>query len=101
MPRKKLNSINDLLLFILFSSTKNGKCSFEKLVKEFFNTFPEVSSLKGYPQWPDTRKLDRPLRTLRKKKLIKGDPKTSFTLTPQGKKEAKEIAKGLGQRKLL
>ena len=101
MARKKLNSINDLILFILFSSIKDGKCSFQRLVKEFFDTFPEISSLKGYPQWPDTRKLDRPLRMLRKKKLIKGDPKTFFSLTPQGKKEAKDIAKILGQKKLL
>jgi len=100
MSPKKTNSINDLILFILYSFA-DGKCSFEELVKECFNQFPQVFSLKDYPQWPDTRKLDRPLRDLRKKKLIKGNPKTFFTLSPSGKKEAKEIAETLKQRKLL
>ncbi|MCD6500783.1 hypothetical protein J7K42_02060 [bacterium] len=100
MPTRKLNSINDLILFSLYSSSE-GKCSFEKLVKESFNRFPKVFALKGYPQWPDARKLDRPLRTLRKRKLIKGDPKISFSLTLQGKKIAQEIARNLAQKKLL
>ncbi|MBZ9572956.1 hypothetical protein KJA17_02130 [Patescibacteria group bacterium] len=100
MPRKISNSINDLILFVLYSFGE-GKSSFEKLVKECFNQFPQVFSLKGHPQWPDTRKLDRPLRDLRKKKLIKGNPQTFFTLTTLGKRRAKEIAETFKQRKLL
>ena len=100
MSPKKTNSINDLILLVLYSFSKRG-VSFEKLVKECFNQFPKVFVLKGYPQWPDTRKLDRPLRDLRKKKLIKGSPQTFFTLTPLGKKEVKEIAETFKQRKLL
>jgi hypothetical protein len=99
MARKKLNSINDLIIFSLYSMP-SGKSTFEKLVNECFKNFPEVFSLKSYPKWPDSRKLDRPLRTLRKKGLVTGDPKTSFSLTPRGKKEAQEIAKILRQKKL-
>ena len=100
MPSKKLNSINDLILFVLYSFADRGS-SFEKLVKECFDQFPQVFSLKGNPQWPDTRKLDRPLRDLRKKKFIKGNPQTFFALTTLGKRRAKEIAETLKQRKLL
>jgi len=85
----------------LYSSTTTRKCSFEKLVKECFNAFPEIFSLKNYPKWPDSRKLDRPLRTLRERGFIIGDPKTSFSLTTRGKKEAQEIVKVLRQKRLL
>ena len=101
MPRKKLNSINDLILFALYSTTKNGESSFENLTKECFNLFPQVFSLKNYSKWPDTRKLGRPLRTLRKKGFINGDPTTSFSLTQKGKKTAKELSRILRQQKLL
>lgn len=100
MPRKKVNSINDLILFVLYSFA-DGKSSFERLVKECFSQFPQVFSLKDYPQLPDSRKLDRPLRDLRKKKLIKGDPQTLFSLTTSGKRKAEEITLTFKQRKLL
>ena len=101
MSPKKLVSICDLILWVLYSSASGGKSSFSKLVKECFRVFPETFSLKDYPQWPDSRKLDRALRTLRKRKLIKGSPQTFFILTNRGKKEAQNLAKILLQRKLF
>jgi len=77
-----------------------GKCTLERLVKESFNSFPEAFCFSQYPEWPDSRKLDRPLRTLRKRKLITGNPKTYFSLTKLGKKMAVEILKTFRQRKL-
>lgn len=108
MKRKSLDeelyknrSINDLILFSIYSlSEKREKCTFEKLVKECFALFPKTFSFSKYPKWPDSRKLDRPLRTLRKRKLIAGNPKTSFSLTKSGRKIAEEIIKGFRQRKL-
>jgi len=94
--------INDLILFSIYSVTENReKCTFERLTRECFAYFPQVFSFSKYSQWPDSRKLDRPLRTLRKRKLITGDPKTYFSLTGQGKKIAGEIAKTFYQRKLF
>jgi len=87
MASKKINSINDLILFVLYSSNKEGKCTFEDLVKNCFVSFPEIFSLKENPQWPDTRKLDRPLRLLRKKRLISGDPQSFYILTQKGKRD--------------
>jgi len=94
-------SINNLILFgIYLVSTNSKKCTFEALTKRCFTLFPKTFALSGY-RWPDTRKLDRPLRTLRDKRLISGDPQTTFSLTKKGKKTALQIAKLFTQRKLL
>ena len=98
----KKAKITNLILFSINSIIENKeKCTFERLIKECFTLFPEIFSFLKYPQWPDSLKLDRQLRTLRKRKLITGDPKTSFSLTKLGKKIALETAKTFRQRKLF
>jgi len=94
--------INSLILFCVFSvySRKNN-CSFEELTKECFELFPRVFCLKGISKWPDSRKLDRPLRALRRSNLIKGDPDKSFVLTAAGEKTAEGTAKFLMQKRLI
>jgi len=94
--------INDLILFCIHSVISNNEqCSFDRLVKECFTLFPETLKFERYPVWPDSRKLDRPLRFLRKEKLIVGDPKTYFMLTNNGEEKALSISKILKQGKLL
>jgi len=93
---------SDLILFSIYSVISiREKCDFERLTKECFTLFPETFSFSKHPLWPDSRKLDSQLRKLRKKKLIKGDPKTIFTLTKTGQKIAIEIAKTFRQSKLF
>ena len=95
-------SVNGLILFSIYSVLSNNEiCTFDRLIKECFTLFPEVFGFARYPIWPDSRKLDRPLRSLRKVKLIKGDPKTEFFLTKEGKEKSQEIAKTLKQGRLL
>ncbi len=97
---KNIN-LNDLIIFSIYLSVgKNKKCSFEEIIEKSFFLFPEKFSFNSLPKWPDSRKLDRPLRYLRRKKLIIGDPKNYFSLTKQGEKIAKEIAKIFRQKKL-
>jgi len=91
-------SLNDLIIFCLYSA--KSRCSFEELIKECFSLFPEYFSFSKIKKWPDSRKLDRPLRTLRKRKLIIGGPNTYFSLTKLGRKQAEEISKILSQAKL-
>jgi len=100
---KNLNiSANDLILFSIHSIILNNEqCSFDRLVKECFILFPDAIKFLRYPIWPDSRKLDRPLRALRKEKLIIGDPTTFFLLTDEGVKRAVQIDKTLRQGKLL
>jgi len=97
----KGKSVNDLILFAIHSiNNKRQKCTFEKLIKECFTLFPRAFSFSKYKKWPDSRKLDRPLRALRNKKMITGDPKTYFSLTKNGEKSAEEIVRTLKQTKL-
>jgi len=94
--------VNDLIVFGIYVVAQNGeKCTFEKLVEKCFTLFPKAFCFLKYPEWPDSRKLDRPLRELRKRKLITGEPKTSFSLTKKGVRAALEIAKIFRQKKLL
>lgn len=95
-------SVEDLILFCIHSIILNSEqCSFERLVKECFTLFPETLRFMRYPVWPDSRKLDRPLRALRKDRLIIGDPKTYFILTKLGEERAAIVSKSLRQGKLL
>jgi hypothetical protein len=95
-------SVNDLILFCIHSIILNSEqCSFERLVKESFTLFPDALKFTRYPIWPDSRKLDRPLRALRNEKLIIGDPKTYFILTKSGEAKAAVVSKVLRQGKLL
>jgi len=94
--------INDLILFSIHSVLSDNEiCSFDRLIKECFTLFPKVFCFTRYPLWPDARKLDRPLRALRKQKLINGDPKNEFFITKEGKIKAEQIQKSLRQGKLL
>jgi len=95
-------SVNDLILFCIHSVILNNEqCSFDRLVKECFTLFPDTLRFPRYPIWPDSRKLDRPLRALRNEKLIIGDPKTYFILTQTGEAKANIVSKSLRQGKLL
>jgi hypothetical protein len=94
--------VNDLIIFSIYLITETGKeCNFEILTEKCFKLFPKVFSIPGYPKWPDTRKLDRPLRALRSSKFITGNPKADFELTKKGRKRALEIAENFRQGKLL
>lgn len=91
-------SVNDLILFCLLG--KKPSYDFEDLIKECFRNFPKAFCFSKIKKWPDSRKLDRPLRTLRKKRFIKGSPERGFSLTVSGKQRAEEMGKSFRQEKL-
>lgn len=91
-------SISDLMLFCIL--IKGSNCNFEELIKECFSNFPKAFSFNTIKKWPDSRKLDRPLRTLRKKKLIKDSFEKGFSLTIFGRQKAEEVAKKFKQETL-
>lgn len=94
-------SLHNLILFSIYSiSSKKEKCTYERLVKECFSLFPASFSFSGIKKWPDSRKLDRSLRTLRRQKLLIGDPKAVFSLTKAGRKIAEDVGKTFRQAKL-
>lgn len=100
-PVNKL-SIPEFILLAAFSINNRGReGTFEALLKECFLMSPQTFCFPKNSQWPDARKIDRPLRTLRRKALIKGSPDTSFSLTKEGRKIAGDLAKVLRQKKLF
>ncbi len=81
----------NLIVFGISSVTKCGEgCSFERLVNECFTFFPKAFGFIRYPEWPDSLKFDRPLRTLRERNWIVGGTKTMFSLTIFGEAVAEE-----------
>lgn len=92
--------IQNLIVFSVRSVLKNNEeCTFERLVKECFTLFPKKFSFYRYPEWPDSLRLDRQLRTLRTKGWITGGAESFFTLTRFGEKVAKDVEKVLIGRK--
>ncbi len=91
-------SINNLILISLHRLEEPS--SFEKLTARCFEFFPEYFGLAGYPQWPDSRQLDRPLRRLVADKMIKKQ-KNLLALTTQGRKMAEQANTFLRQEKLI
>jgi hypothetical protein len=88
--------IHSLILICIDSVIGNNEdCTFERLVYECFTNFARVFSLFRYPQWPDSNKLDRPLRKLRERGLIVGSPKIGFLLTEDGKHQVTKARKML------
>ena len=93
--------INDLILLGIYLLEKEGKqCDFESLIGKCFKLSPKLISFKRN-KWPDSRKIDRPLRSLRKNSLIKINSEFLFSLTKKGAKKSLEIIKILYQGKLL
>jgi hypothetical protein len=88
--------LNDLILICIDDVTSRGEdCTFERLVYECFTRFPKALSFSRYTHWPDSNRLDRPLRTLRQKGLIVGSPKIAFLLTDYGREKATNAKKFL------
>ncbi|MBA7582061.1 hypothetical protein ES708_23981 [subsurface metagenome] len=79
--------------------SSKSDCTFERLVYECFANYPKVFGLFRYPQWPDSNKLDRPLRKLRERGLIVGSPKLGFSLTEDGKHKVSRVRKTMTLQK--
>lgn len=96
---KKIN-IDSLIIFSIYKIEKKDNITFGKLVKECFTLFPKTFNLLEYPMWPDSRKLDRPIRSLKEKKIISENPNNNFSLTKLGEKKAIEVESLLKQKRL-
>ena len=103
LPEARYNNLpkENLIVFGIYSVTKIGEgCSFERLVKECFTLFPKVFAFSRYPEWPDSLKFDRQLRTLRERGWIVGGARTTISLTKFGEKIANETEQMLAGSRL-
>ena len=93
--------VQDLIIYGIFSITRKKEiCTFERLVAECFLLFPMVFGFKRYPNWPDSLKFDRSIRSLRQKGLIRGGIGGNYSpgeiaLTEYGTKKIKELKENL------
>ncbi len=93
--------IGKQIVFAIYSVNRNSEeCSFERLVKECFTLFPKTFGFYRYPEWPDSLRLDRALRTLRQKGWVTGSAKTVFSVTRFGEQVARELERTLTGRKM-
>lgn len=93
-------SLNELILFCVQSVLrKKKKCTFGDIINECFKTYPQFFSLADYPNWPDSLKLDRPLRELRNDGLVRGNPATFYSITDAGREYIEKIDLNVNARK--
>ena len=91
--------VADLILVSLFL-LNNQSADFEVLAKTTFKMFPQKFSFSSLLQWPDSRKLDRPLRLLKAQKKVYLRENKNITLTKSGRQRALEIINSFRQKKL-
>ncbi len=92
--------VNKLILYGIFSLLeKKEKSIFENILKECFLFFPEVFKFDFNSQWPDARKIDRPLRLLKQQGLIQKN-KECFILTKKREKIVQIFQEQLKQGQL-
>ena len=78
-------SLSDLLTYCVYLlESEKRKANFEDIVAKCFELFPERFSLTGYPQWPDSSRVNKVWLRCRTDKYIKGSVKAGFTVTPKG-----------------
>jgi hypothetical protein len=94
---------DELVVFSAARIHQDGKeITFENLVAECFECFPERFALRGYPQWPDSAVVNKSwLRCRTDKGYLTGSVKDGFRLTGRGFEVAEKTEKLLiGKRKV-
>lgn len=93
-----LNSSDYLVAFAASKLAGKGESfTFEPLVAECFNSFPNKFCLKGYPQWPDSAKINKCwLRCRSDRGWMTGRPDRGLALTSTGWIAAAAVAAELG-----
>lgn len=94
-----MNYNQSILLCLDGLSSKGKKIDFEDLLAECWKKFP-VMFLFSRHQWPDARKLDRPLRQLREQGFLFQDD-DNLRLTKKGEVLASQLGKSWRQKKLF
>lgn len=94
MVPKSSTSIDQLLIYAVWQILQSGEeCTFERLVCECFTRFPESFSLKRYPQWPDSDRVNKAwLRCRTDKGWLAGSRQHGFRLTAAGEHVARKVA---------
>lgn len=83
------------ILSVMFelSDGASRPLQYEDIVVMAFKKYPEDFQLRGYPQYPDSSDIHKPLYSMKRDGLVRSANK-SFLLTPQGIEVAKRLVNG-------
>jgi hypothetical protein len=89
----KPTSKPEKILAVMFdlSKAESKALQYEDIVVEAFKRYPEDFQLRGYPQYPDSSDIHKPLYKMKRDGLVRSANK-SFMLTPRGIDVAREMA---------
>jgi len=90
-------SLDELVTYCVFLLQEEKKeATFENIVAQCFELFPEKFSLIGYPHWPDSARVNKSwLRCRTDFRYIKGSVKSGFTLTSKGLEVVERVQRRL------
>ncbi len=90
-------SLDELVTYSVATLANEGKeATFENIVAKSYELFPEKFSLVGYPQWPDSSRVNKSwLRCRTDFKFITGTVKTGFSLTSKGLEVVEKVQQRL------
>lgn len=81
-----------LLTMLELSDATTKPLKYEDIVVGAFKRFPDEFALRGYPEYPDSSDIHKPLYgPLKRAGLVRSGNKT-FALTPRGVEEAKSLS---------
>ena len=80
------------ILSVMFDLSKGDSrpLLYEDIVVSAFQRYPEDFQLRGYPQYPDSSDIHKPLYSMKQDGLVRSANK-SFLLTPRGLDVAREL----------
>jgi hypothetical protein len=100
MPSRQDRKRPEKIIVAMFRLSKGttGSIKYEDVVVEAFRLFPDEFALRGYPQYPDSSDVHKPLYgVLKQRGLVRSGNKT-FALTSQGVELAKSLIEAAGDR---
>lgn len=87
-----------LVAMYRLSNGQGGHIKYEDIVVEAFKLFPDEFALRGYPEYPDSSDIHKPLYgPLKRGGLIKAANKT-FALTEKGLERARRLVRAAGDK---
>lgn len=85
-----------ILAAMFWATQQSGRTiAYEDIVVEAFRRFPEDFQLRGYPEYPDSSDIHKPLYLALSKAGYVSGAKKKFRLTPLGQQVAEQAARTL------
>ncbi len=93
----KAGNLDELLVYCAWQViARKETCTFERITVECFKQFPGDFALAGYPEYPDSARVNKCwLRCRTDRAWLLGNVKTGFTISPAGEAVARRVQQRL------